>query len=153
MVAAVELVILVVLAVSAFGLPFAEEKRREALASSGAETGQEASRVTADSSRKGVPAPRQARSETSVVVLNGNGITGAADLAAAPIRKQRYILTATGNAPRSDFRRTLIMYRPGFEGEAHRLAKDIGAKRVAPLDGLRGSDLMGAQLALIVGQK
>ena len=44
------------------------------------------------------------------------------------------------------------MYRPGFEGEAHRLAKDVGVKRVAPLDGLRASDLMGAQLALIVGQ-
>lgn len=152
-VAAVELVVLVVLAVSAFGLPFAEEKRREALASSGAQARQKDSSASADASRKGVPAAGRTRSETSVVVLNGNGITGAADLAAAPVRKQRYILTATGNAPRSDVRRTLVMYRPGFEGEAHRLAKDVGAKRVAPLDGLRGSDLMGAQLALIVGQK
>jgi LytR cell envelope-related transcriptional attenuator len=152
--AAVELVVLVILAVGAFGLPFAEERRREALASSGAQTGHRDSGVaSADSGRKGVPTPRQTRSETSVVVLNGNGITGAADLAAAPVRKQQYILTATGNAPRSDFRRTLVMYRPGFEGEAHRLARDVGAERVAPLDGLRGADLLGAQLALIVGRK
>jgi hypothetical protein len=43
------------------------------------------------------------------------------------------------------------MYRPGFEGEARRLARDLGIKRVAPLDGLRASELQGAHLALIVG--
>jgi hypothetical protein len=43
------------------------------------------------------------------------------------------------------------MYRPAFEGEARRLAKDLRIKRVAPLDGMRASDLQGAHLALILG--
>ena len=41
--------------------------------------------------------------------------------------------------------------RPGYEPEARRLARDFRIKRVAPLDGLRKSDLQGAHIALIVG--
>ena len=43
------------------------------------------------------------------------------------------------------------MYRPGFEGEARRLARDIGVRRVSPLDGIRRRDLQGAHIALILG--
>ena len=43
------------------------------------------------------------------------------------------------------------MYRPGFAGEGRRLARDIGVKIVGPLDGLRKSDLHGAQLVFILG--
>ena len=150
--AALELVVLVALAVAAFGLPFAAEQRERALASSGKASQPEAPSARMANGKEVVPAAGQSRSETSVVVLNGNGLTGAADLASSGVRQRSYILTGTGNAPRSDFRRSLVMYRPGFEGEAYRLAKDIGVKRVAPLDGMRASDLMGAQLALIVGQ-
>lgn len=153
-VAALELVVLLVLAFVAFGLPFAAEQKERALASIGQETqaGESAASAQAGAGKAGVPAAEQRRGETLVVVLNGNGITGAADIASYDVRERSYVLTGTGNAPRSDFRRTIVMYRPGFEGEAHRLAKDVGAKRVAPLDGLRASDLMGAQLALIVGR-
>ena len=43
------------------------------------------------------------------------------------------------------------MYRPGRRAEAERLAKDVRAKVVAPLDGLRLRDLMGAHVALVLG--
>jgi hypothetical protein len=43
------------------------------------------------------------------------------------------------------------MYRPGFRGEAKRLASDLGIRRVSPLDGLRARDLQGAHLAFVVG--
>jgi hypothetical protein len=43
------------------------------------------------------------------------------------------------------------MFRPGFEGEARRLGKDIGIRRVTPLDGLRPRELQGAHLAFVVG--
>jgi hypothetical protein len=43
------------------------------------------------------------------------------------------------------------MYRSGFEGEARRLARDIGVRRVAPLDGIQRRDLQGAHIALIIG--
>jgi hypothetical protein len=43
------------------------------------------------------------------------------------------------------------MFRPGYRPEAVRLAADLKLKIVGPLDGLRGSDLLGAHVALIVG--
>jgi hypothetical protein len=43
------------------------------------------------------------------------------------------------------------MYRPRYEREATRLARDLGIKRVSPLDGLRARQLQGAHLAYIVG--
>jgi hypothetical protein len=43
------------------------------------------------------------------------------------------------------------MFRKGYRPEALRLGKDLGTKIVGPLDGLRGSDMMGAHVALVVG--
>ena len=62
-----------------------------------------------------------------------------------------YIVTATGNAPSTDFARSMVMFRPGFKPAAKRLAKDMGVKAVTPLDGISKGELQGAQLALIIG--
>lgn len=97
------------------------------------------------------PAAPLPRADTSVVVLNGNGRTGAAGAAADRVHELGYLVAGTGNAGRSDYARTIVMYRPGRKSEARRLAKDIGAKVVGPLDGLRLRDLMGAQVAVILG--
>jgi hypothetical protein len=43
------------------------------------------------------------------------------------------------------------MYRQGFAGEATRLARDMGINIVGPLDGMRGRELHGANVVLIVG--
>jgi hypothetical protein len=43
------------------------------------------------------------------------------------------------------------MYRGKFRREALRLAHDVHAKLVTPLDGMRTSQLMGAQLVLVLG--
>lgn len=96
--------------------------------------------------------PLLERTETSVVVLNGNGISGAAAVSAAKVRAHKYVVTNVGNAPRENYGRTVVMYRPGFQREAQRLAKDVGVKLVGPLDGLRAPDLMGAHIALVVGR-
>jgi hypothetical protein len=100
---------------------------------------------------KSAPVAELPRARTSVIVLNGNGIPAAAAVASERVRKFDYMIAGTGNAPRSDFRRSLVMFRPGFEGEAERLAKDLKLKRVTPLDGLTKSDLHGAHIAYIVG--
>ena len=86
-----------------------------------------------------------------MVVLNGNGIPGAAATSADRAHSLHYVITATGNAPRTDFQRSLVMFRPGFKAAAIRLAKDMNIKRVTPLDGVTKGDLQGAQLALIIG--
>ena len=99
------------------------------------------------------PPARLPRNKTSVIVLNGNGVAGAAGEAATVVRALTYVVAGTDNAPRSDFARTIVMYRPGFEGEAARLARDVRVERVVPLDGLRPRDLEGAHVALILGRR
>jgi hypothetical protein len=96
--------------------------------------------------------PKLDRAETSVLVLNGNGRAGVAHTEAEQIRSLGYLIGGVGNAPRSDYPRTIVMYRQGYRPEARRLARDVHAQLVAPLDGLRTRDMLGAHLALVVGQ-
>jgi hypothetical protein len=95
--------------------------------------------------------PLLERTEVSVVVLNGNGISGAAGQTAARVRAKTYVVAKVGNAPRT-YAKSMVMFRRGLRPEAERLAKDVGVKRVGPLDGLRASDLMGAHLAVVLGR-
>jgi LytR cell envelope-related transcriptional attenuator len=91
------------------------------------------------------------RAKTKVVVLNGNGRTGAAGEAADRVRARGYRIGVVGNADRSDYARSLVMYRGGFRGEAERLARDLGIRVVAPLDGMRPGELRGAHAVVVLG--
>ena len=64
----------------------------------------------AEAARRHRSASRAPRAETSVIVLNGSGRSGAAAASAAKVRGLHR--SAIGNAPRSDFTRTLVMFRP-----------------------------------------
>jgi LytR cell envelope-related transcriptional attenuator len=144
-VAALELVALVILGVVLLAKPVSEHVRHAAEA-----------KVMAPAKPKPRPvaqvgAPKLTRAETSVIVLNGNGRAGAAADSADAVRRFGYTIGTVGNAPRSDFTRTLVMYRRGYRPEAIRLAKDLNLKIVGPLDGLRPADMLGAHVALIVG--
>src|SRR5919197_510097 len=106
----------------------------------------------------GSPPPKAAhlppplpRGSVSVTVLNGNGIAGAAATMASRVRARGYLIGDVGNAPRSGYGRTVVMYRSGRRPEALRLARDLGIRIVTPLDGLRQRDLLGAQVAVVVG--
>jgi LytR cell envelope-related transcriptional attenuator len=96
-------------------------------------------------------APKLARNQVTVMVLNGNGRTGAASDEAQKVRRRGYMIGTTGNAPRSDYATTVVMYRPGYRPEGLRLAHDLHVKVVGPLDGLSKRDLLGAHAAVIVG--
>lgn len=98
-----------------------------------------------------VPAAKRPRARTVVLVLNGNGRAGAAASAAARVRSRGYKIGAVGNAPRSNFARSLVMFRPGFAGEGHRLARDLRVGLVGPLDGMRIRDLGRAHVVFILG--
>lgn len=150
-IAAVELFLLVAIGFAFGATLFSREVERAAVPVPAA---QAAPAPVADTrpETKAPPLPPLPRSETSVMVLNGNGIAGAAGETAERVTKRGYIIAGTANAPRSNFRRSLVMYRPGREAEARRLAADLRVKRVAPLDGIRVGDLQGAHLALIVGR-
>ena len=153
-VAAFELVLLVMISLAFLGDSLSgstSEPARATRQPAAAEpaTPTEAKKKPAPERKKAVTS--LSRAETSVIILNGNGVQGAAAQASEQVRRFPYLITGTGNAPRTDFARSLVMYRAGFRGEAARLAEDLGIGRVAPLDGLRPGDLQGAQLALIVG--
>ena len=112
-------------------------------------------RTAASAAKKPAAAerPRLARTETSVLVLNGNGIAGAAADEAQAERHRGYVVASVGNAPRNDYRRTVVMYRPGYRPEAARHARDVHARLVSPLDGLRPRQLLGAHVAVVIGAK
>jgi hypothetical protein len=97
------------------------------------------------------PAAKRPRTRTVVLVLNGNGRTGAAAAAASRVRGENYRIGSVGNAPRSDYARSIVMYKPGFAGEGRRLARDLRVKLVGPLDGMRARELGRAHLVYIVG--
>jgi hypothetical protein len=93
------------------------------------------------------------RSKTSVLILNGNGINGAAAQAATIVRSRGYAVTATRNAPRTGYPTWRLMAAPGYAREAKRFATDMGLfqSRVGPLDGMTPRQLHGAKLVLILG--
>ena len=102
--------------------------------------------------RKPAPTPvaKRARSKTVVLVLNGNGRTGAAASAASRVHSRGYKIGTVTNAPEL-VPRSIVMYRPGFAGEGKRLGNDLGVKLVTPLDGMRAKDLGRAQVVFILG--
>jgi hypothetical protein len=98
-----------------------------------------------------VAKPKHARASLSILVLNGNGHNGAAGTAAAHLRGLGYRIAATGNAKHQNYATTVVLYRAGYAAEATRLAHDVGAKVVGPLDGLAPAALHGGELAVILG--
>lgn len=95
--------------------------------------------------------PLLPRGSTSVTVLNGSGLAGAAAAQASRVRARGYVVGEVGNAPRTGYGRSVVMYRIGRRPEALRLARDLRIRLVSPLDGLRPRDLLGAQVAVVVG--
>jgi LytR cell envelope-related transcriptional attenuator len=153
--AAFELVLLVMLSLAFLARPLLDRgdgdrsgAQSAASAPARAPAGKAASTTAAT---KPAPEPTLAREATTVIVLNGNGSAGAAADKADLVRSRGYVIAGTANAPRTDFARSVVMFRPGYRAEAVRLARDFKVKRVTPLDGLQAADLQGAHLALIVG--
>ena len=151
-VATVELLILLVAGIFVFGKFFADEVDRanDPAAVVRAAVERQANAPAGSAGEAGAK-PLLDRRKTSVLVLNGNGVAGAAGATADRVRSRHYVVAGTGNAPRTTFARSVVMYRPGFEGEAKRLGRDLRIRHVTPLDGMRIRDLQGAHVALVVG--
>lgn len=78
---------------------------------------------------------RRPRSRTSVLVLNGNGTNGAAGTEATQLVARGYAHAYPTDAQQLDYARSVVLFRPGWQGEAERLARDAKIAAVAPLDG------------------
>jgi hypothetical protein len=155
LVAAVELVLLVVAALLLLAKPLAHAVQHHAEATAAAPVAKKAAPVVHMATKKKatVVKPKLLRSSTGVLVLNGNGRTGAASTAASRLDALGYRIRAKGNAKRQDYATTVVMYRRGYEGEGRRLAQDLHVKVVGPLDGLAPSALHGAQVAVVLGAR
>ena len=148
-VAAVELVLLVVIggALLARSEPAAPAAKARAAKAVAAKTS-----TPKAAARRNVAAQAELpRRKVKVVVLNGNGRTGAAAAAASRVSHRGYRLGVVGNAPSHDYPRSIVMYRTGFAAEGRRLARDLGVQIVSPLDGIRPRQLSGAHAVLILG--
>jgi LytR cell envelope-related transcriptional attenuator len=95
--------------------------------------------------------PELPRRKTVIRVLNGNGRSGAAASAASRVRSEGYKVGFVGNAAHTGFAQSLVMYKPGFAGEARRFARDLQIRRVSPLDGVRPRSLGRAHVVFILG--
>jgi hypothetical protein len=95
--------------------------------------------------------PLHPRSRTSALVLNGNGISGAAGTEATALLGRGYAHAVPTDATSSAYARSMVLFRPGWEREAERLARDAGIRAVAPLDGRVAPAYAHLPLVLILG--
>jgi len=145
-VAALELVALIVIGVALLAKPLAGEAKRAALNAALPDP-----KTKPQTKPQQTGAPSLARGQTRVVVLNGNGRSGAAAAEAARVRARGYRVGHVGNASSTSFGRSIVMFRRGFRPEALRLARDLGIGLVGPLDGIKPTALVRSQLVLVVG--
>jgi hypothetical protein len=155
-VAAIELVLLLAGATLLLAKPISRAVRHHAVAaaSAPAKHAQHATPKPVHHARRTTapaPTPKLTRAQTGVVVLNGNGRQGAAAAGAERVHSLGYRIDGTANARRQDYAATVVMYRTGYRAEGLRLARDLKAKVVGPLDGLAPSALNGGQLAVVIG--
>jgi hypothetical protein len=94
-----------------------------------------------------LPAP----AKTPVMVLNANGVSGAAGAVAGKLNSYGYPTPVVTNARQRGVPPT-IMYAPGYGAAARAVARKIGhILYVTPLDGVKPSELHGAKLVVYVG--
>ena len=151
-IAAVELLLLVVVGGALIAKPSKPGTHHPAKAKAAATTKATSHKTSPVRIHRTAPAAKLARRKVTVLVLNGNGRQGAA----ASRRRAGSPTAATASAASrtrrsSDFTRSLVMYRRGFEGEGRRLARDLGIGLVGPLDGIQTSQLHGANAVLVIG--
>lgn len=145
-IALVETLVILVAAIVLVAKPFAHHLRDAAIKQSA---------PSFDKTKTGPDSPAGKATlthrQTVVMVLNGNGHSGAAGVTAGRLRHYGYKIDSVGNARRTDYPKSLIMYRSGYRPEAIRLAHEMRVKVVGPLDGIRPKAMGRADVAYVVG--
>jgi hypothetical protein len=150
-IAGLELVLLIVAGIILVGKSIAPQVHEAAVRQATAQPAAVKPAATKPAFRPPKVAPILPRGRTGVLVLNGNGVQGAASEAAALVKARGYLVKQFGNAPQTGYARTMIMYKPGFRGEAVRFRRDLNIGVVTALDGMKPAQLHGAKLVLVLG--
>jgi len=100
---------------------------------------------------------RLTRDEVRVEVLNGAGVPLLATRTRAWLLARGFQVVGVGNADRSDYRRTLVVYAPGAEDKAELLAQVLPVSPELMAADTFGTDRLGgwpagADLVLILGE-
>jgi hypothetical protein len=99
---------------------------------------------------RAVARPLRARSRISVLVLNGNGVSGAAGTEATQLLARGYRHAVPADAS-TTYAQSVVIFRPGWQREAERLARDVGIRAATPLDVRLPRSDRGYQVVLILG--
>ncbi len=102
-------------------------------------------------SKRPASVPLRPRSRISVLVLNGNGMNGAAGGEATQLVARGYAHVFPTDAQQHDYARSVVLFRPGWQREAERLARDARIAAVAPLDGRLAPAYARDRLIVILG--
>jgi LCP family protein required for cell wall assembly len=84
----------------------------------------------------------------TLAVLNGNGKTGSANVAADALGHFGYRIEAVGDAPSFSYPKSWVYYRPGFAAAAADLARILGDARTGALP---QNFTQGTDVAVVVG--
>ena len=95
--------------------------------------------------------PLRPRARISVLVLNGNGLSGVAGTTASRLLTDGYRHAIPADASRLDYARSLVLFRPGWQREAERLGRDARIPTVAALDGRVAPAYTHVPLIVILG--
>jgi len=95
--------------------------------------------------------PLRPRSHVSTLVLNGNGVAGAASDMSTRLLTHGYRSAFAMDAQVMTYARSIVLYRRGWAGEAARLAQDARIRAVAPLDGRLPAGTSRYPLVVIIG--
>lgn len=95
--------------------------------------------------------PLRPRSQISVLVLNGNGLSGVAGTTASKLLADGYRHAIPTDASQLDYARSLVLFRPGWQREAERLGRDSRIPTVAALDGRVAPAYAHVPLIVILG--
>lgn len=98
------------------------------------------------------PPPLDNKAAYTVAVYNASGVTGAArDKIAPKLTLAGYALGTIDNAQAQDPSRSVVMFAKGKRVVGWNVAKDLGIRKVTPLDGFDESQTGGADAVVIVG--
>ena len=95
--------------------------------------------------------PLRPRARISVLVLNGNGLSGVAGTTASMLLADGYRHAIPADASQLDYARSLVLFRPGWQREAERLGRDARIPTVAALDGRVAPAYSHVPLIVILG--
>jgi hypothetical protein len=90
-------------------------------------------------------------SEIEVTVLNGTSVAGLAATFGDDVESKGFNLGAVTNSS-SSFEASVVMFKPGHEMEARKVAKQLGITKLQPMNGEIQSVSAGADVAVIVGE-